>query len=156
MKKRIFSGVVFLALVVTLSTSCTNEVPAKSVAVETATVSVSSYRRITNNTNDTVARSNSLYYSSERFSKKDVLAVLNENGCDGIRIYHGLDSNGKAVIYIVGTSGNKDLLPSSKGTTARKQTNDSTAKAPPAEEQSQYFIIQSDNRCPDICPENGL
>lgn len=120
--------------------------PKHTVPIEKASSATTAYKEISSRADNIEARSKSVFFTSEVFTKDDVLAVLNEDSCTGIRIYHGLDSSGKAVIYIVGTNGKKDLLPSKKS--MRRQKTDSM-------EAHHFYILESDNRCPDICPGEG-
>jgi hypothetical protein len=42
------------------------------------------------------------------FGKDKINDILNQTGCMGIRIYHGLDANGEKVLVLVGADANED------------------------------------------------
>jgi hypothetical protein len=42
------------------------------------------------------------------FGRAAIEQILSQNGCMGIRYYHGQDASGKAVIVLVGTDANED------------------------------------------------
>jgi len=82
------------------------------------------------------------HYHAEYFSKADIEAVLSQNGCEGIRVYHALDDDGKAILLIVGATRDSDLLPVDSG---RMESTDN------------IILCADENlRCPPMCTDNGL
>ena len=83
-----------------------------------------------------------LHYHAEYFSRADIEAILSQNECDGIRIYHALDNNEKSILLIVGATTDRDLLPVSSG-----NTNSINRIILSAEENL---------RCPPMCVNDSL
>jgi hypothetical protein len=82
--------------------------------------------------------------SSAMFPKDVVLSILNQPGCEGLRIYNGYDEENpnpqKFTMFLVGTaSDGNNLLPISE---------DSTTE--------QYSIEDDAVICPPTCPSNDL
>lgn len=70
----------------------------------------------------------------ETFNRSLIDAVLQQEGCTGLRLYQALDASLKLVTVIVGVDqNNADMLPSPKG-------------------DNNYQIIEQGQRCPDDCP----
>ncbi|PTT04163.1 hypothetical protein DBR11_00265 [Pedobacter sp. HMWF019] len=82
---------------------------------------------------------------SERFNKDAVLALLNQHGASGIRIYMGKDSLGLVRLILVGTDGaNHDILP--------KRSNIQSLKSM----SSEGLLMETGQRCPTICSLSQL
>lgn len=80
---------------------------------------------------------------SVMFSKAEVLAVLNQDGCEGLRIYNAYNEDNKQTPYtmfLVGTKADgTNLLPNNE------------------ESISEDYSIWDDGRiCPPDCPPNDL
>ncbi|HMP99486.1 MAG TPA: hypothetical protein PKC24_06860 [Cyclobacteriaceae bacterium] len=80
---------------------------------------------------------------SVKFSKEEVLALLNQQGCEGLRIYNAFaDDNAQHpyTMFLVGTTADgSNLLPAQDGDLA----ND-------------YQIWNDGMLCPPNCPDNDL
>lgn len=82
---------------------------------------------------------------SERFNKDAVLALLNQRGASGIRIYLGKDSLGQVRMILVGTdASNKDILPKRERMQALKSASE------------EGIIMETGQRCPTICNISDL
>lgn len=152
LKKFRWQFLVFALIYTIISISCENKSvlkPKHTVPLERAVATAGAFKKIAADPRNIQARSNSVYFTCERFSREDIEAILNEDDCTGIRLYHALDSSGKAIVYIVGVKGNKDLLPSKRSENGKQKPDSSF------ETSKYYYIIESDGRCPDSCPEDG-
>ena len=79
--------------------------------------------------------------SSVMFPKADVLDLLNQEGCEGIRIYNAKDEDTNTyTMFLVGTTAD--------GTNLLPATDFSTAEV--------YSIWDDGKTCPSICPINDL
>lgn len=81
---------------------------------------------------------------SAMFSKADVLAILGQPNCEGLRVYNGFDeestASDKFTMFLVGTTADgTNLLPTSDTSTTE-----------------QYFIQDDAVPCPPNCPGNDL
>lgn len=130
---------------------CGHKKPAEKniVPLSTARTRIGAYRNLIpgRDTASNDLRTRSFYYRSEAFTKSDLEAILSESGCDGIRIYHAVNEQGRSVMYILGkNSAGNDLLP------------DSTARNPAAAQVDNKgnYIISSEVPCPEMCPANGF
>jgi len=74
---------------------------------------------------------------NESFNKEDVLSLLEENGCAGLRIYYGMspDLNIHAILVGVNEAG-EDILPDEKMLDA--------------------IILEDSRRCPVECPPDSV
>lgn len=73
----------------------------------------------------------------ETFSKSAVDTILEQAGCEGLRIYYGMDENLKIHAILVGVNGNNaDILPMESALTTD----------PPG------TILEDGQRCPPFCP----
>ncbi len=88
------------------------------------------------------------YLSSMLFNKKIVMDMLNEDKCEGLRIYNAMDDEGKLHFVLVGTDANGDnILPPTDEYVA-KTILDSAGGDP--------ILIDDGVRCPPICPPDEL
>jgi hypothetical protein len=70
----------------------------------------------------------------ETFSKSAIEDVLSQDGCEGFRIYYGMDENLKIHAILVGVNDeNEDILPSEI-------------------EETDGVILEDGQRCPPSCP----
>jgi hypothetical protein len=70
----------------------------------------------------------------ETFSKSAIEDVLSQDGCEGFRIYYGMDENLKIHAILVGVNDeNEDILPSEI-------------------EETGGVILEDGQRCPPSCP----
>lgn len=79
------------------------------------------------------------FLSSMLFDKKVVIDMLNEDKCEGLRVYNAIDDEGKEHFILVGTDeqGN-NLLPSSEESLTES-----------------YSLLDNGERCPPFCPTGG-
>jgi hypothetical protein len=88
------------------------------------------------------------YLSSILFNKKIVMDMLNEDKCEGLRVYNAMDDEGNLHFILVGTDANgNNILPPSDEYGA-KTILDSAAGEP--------ILIDDGDKCPPICPPNDL
>lgn len=72
---------------------------------------------------------------NETFSKTAVNGLLNNTGCEGLRIYYGMDESLNVHAILVGVNEeNEDILP---------------------EENGEGEILEDSQRCPPICPPSS-
>ena len=75
---------------------------------------------------------------NETFDKDQVISMLNNNGCTGLRIYYGMDSTKKLHALLVGVdSENKDILPEN-------------------DEAGNFILERADRNPPDPTPSSPL
>ena len=80
------------------------------------------------------------YLSSMLFDKKVVMDLLNEDKCEGLRVYNSIDDEGKEHFILVATDSNgNNLLPSS---------DESLTES--------YSLLDNGRPCPPYCPEDDL
>lgn len=78
----------------------------------------------------------------ETFDKAQVLQLLNETGCEKLRVYYGMDGSKKVHSILVGVDGDdKDILPSSNSLTST--------------EGDEELILEKAFRCPETCPPDS-
>jgi hypothetical protein len=84
---------------------------------------------------DTPYQGQAILPLSETFAREDIDQLLAQDGCKGLRIYYGMDTNLKVHAILVGvTEANEDILPS---------TTD------PSKDD---IIVEESQRCPVSCP----
>ncbi len=71
-------------------------------------------------------RNNTIGVISHMYDKQFILDILSQEGCDGIRLYHGKD-DGNHVMVLVGTDANGN-------------------------DMQNGVIVEKGTRCPVICP----
>ena len=73
---------------------------------------------------------------SETFNRGAIDTILAKEGCEGLRIYYGMDENSKVHAIIVPVNeDNEDILPPSINA-----------------EVTGEDIVEEGQRCPDLCP----
>jgi len=76
---------------------------------------------------------------SETFNRAALDALLAKSGCEGIRIYYGMDENSKVhAILVAVDENNEDILPGSN------------IETEPA------YIVEQGQRCPVVCPPESV
>ncbi len=75
------------------------------------------------------------------FGKEKIQKLLDQEGCVGLRVYYGKDSNGGQKLFMVGASSDMDnIIPAD---TKSASTDDN-------------FILDESWDCPPYCPNNGF
>ena len=123
--------------------SVTNSLPAANshfISLETAIDMTTKYR----NEHEIILapeyRNQGVLPLSETFSRAALDAILAQNDCEGVRIYYGMDGDGKVHAILVGvTANNRDLL-----------KDNSLSKGPGGD-----IIVELAQRCPDLCPPDS-
>ena len=94
----------------------------------------SRYRSEKENIIDPTYRNDGLLLQSETFDREAFEALLNSNGCAGIRAYFGMDTDLKVrVLFVAVNNENEDMLPSGGTGTDLK-------------------IVEAGQSCPVVCP----
>ncbi len=162
-RTNLFSFSILAASCIYLFSACETKVETavSTISVDSARTWVATFNEQIIQTKDSLrfaAQSNSFLYKAEFFTKRDLEAILAQDGCTGIRVYHGINSKGKAVMCIVGTAGNENQLPigtaGNQGTNDKQRKRDTTGTAP--ESGTKAVILKSEVPCPEMCPTNGL
>ena len=125
---------------------------ARRVSVDSARAQVRRYMSLLDTTRRDTAQLNAgkirtFFYSAEFFSKKNLQAILSESGCDGIRIYHAINRNGRGTLLILGVRGNNDMLP------------DTTNRAAATVYDAGYYVVDAEDenlRCERNCDKADL
>lgn len=88
------------------------------------------------------------YLSSMLFDKKIVMDMLNEDKCEGLRVYNAMDDEGKLHFVLVGTDANgNNILPAGDEYGAR--TIQESADGEP-------ILVNDGRSCPPNCPPDEL
>jgi hypothetical protein len=83
---------------------------------------------------------------SESFERSAVDRLLAQPGCEGLRIYYGLDDAMRVHAILVGYDrNNADILPAAAS---------SSALATETEDEFSG-VLEEGNRCPDMCPPDS-
>ena len=78
---------------------------------------------------------------SETYNRAAFDKLLATPGCEGLRIYYGMDQNLQLHAVVVAVNAdNQDLLPSSASATSTPDSDDDV-------------IVEEGQRCPPICPD---
>lgn len=84
-------------------------------------------------------RGQNILCNSETFNVTDVLSLLNQPGCFGLRIYYGMKNDLKVHAILVGVDETgKDILP-----------NDVQMQL-----DEDVLLLEEGKRCPPLCPED--
>ncbi len=116
--------------------SVTNQVPGNShfISVSTAADMTSTYRAERENILATAFKNQDILPLSETFNRTALDVLLARSGCEGIRIYYGMDENLLLHAILVGVDeNNEDILP-----------------APSLIEED--YVAEIGQRCPASCP----
>ena len=90
-------------------------------------------------------RNKNLLPISETFDRTAFDKVLAQPGCSALRIYYGMNEMDQIHAVIVGVNASgQDMLPQNNAIT----TNSGSGEEDPS-------IIETGQRCPDICPEDS-
>lgn len=110
------------------------------ISLNQAVEMVNRYSENRENILDTQYRQQNILPLSETFNRGAFDALLEEDDCEGIRIYYGMDANLQIHAIVVGVNAqNEDILPP----LAQNITNTVTDNPK---------IVEEGQRCPDICP----
>lgn len=90
------------------------------------------------------------YLCSMLFNKQIVLSLLNERGCESLRVYNALDEEGKEHFILVGVDASgKNILP---------ETDEYTGNTADVDANGGAFLVNNGSPCPGLpgCPPSGL
>lgn len=88
------------------------------------------------------------YLSSMLFDKKIVMSMLNEDKCEGLRIYNALDDEGGLHFVLVGTDADgNNILPAS---------DEYMTKTIDEADGGDPILIDDGKKCPPVCPPDDL
>lgn len=103
------------------------------ISLRNAAAMTAAYRADKENILDPQYRGLNILCISETFDRTQVLSMLNNTGCDAMRVYYGMDENKKVHAILVGVDADdQDMLP--------------------PQGEIGNFIIEEARRCPDHCP----
>jgi hypothetical protein len=89
------------------------------------------------------------FLSSMLFDKDIVLTLLNEKGCEGLRVYNALDDEGKEHFILVGTDAKgNNLLPDSDDDTPLSMSRTASDNG--------AMLLDNGMPCPPFCPDDNL
>ena len=118
--------------------SVTNQLPPSNthfISVQTAAGMAATYRAQKENILDSTYRNQDILPLSETFNRNALDVLLAKTGCEGIRIYYGMDESLKVHAILVGVNeANEDILPAES-----LLTDDD-------------YIAEIGQRCPVNCP----
>lgn len=84
------------------------------------------------------------FLSSMLFDKKIVMSMLNEDKCEGLRVYNALDDEGKIHFVLVGAD--------AKGNNILPTGDEYMAKTIDEGDGGDPILINDGDPCPDDCP----
>lgn len=106
------------------------------ISLATAIEMTAQYRQLKEQVLQPEYRHTGLLCTSETFVLQDVLTLLKEPGCAGLRIYYGMKGDHQVHAILVGVNAmGQDLLPSNTGLL------------------TDSLILQEGQRCPPLCGE---
>jgi hypothetical protein len=107
------------------------------ITLQEAVTMTSLYRTEKENILKTQFQSQDVLPLSEAFERGAFDTVLAKSGCEGLRIYYGMDENLKIHAIIVGVDADgRDMVPEESILEGED-------------------IIEKGNRCPDLCPDES-
>lgn len=118
--------------------STTNKLPTgpQSISLQTASEMTARYRKNKEAILAPSARGQDILCDSETFNRQAIDRLLALTGCEGLRIYYGMDETLKVHAIIVGVNdANEDML------------NNTAATAP----EDDTSITEEGQRCPPLC-----
>lgn len=105
------------------------------ISLNTAVTMTTRYRKDYESLAASSVQNQAVLPLSETFNRSALDALLAKTGCEGIRIYYGLDEESKVhAILVAVDENNEDILPGSNTETV------------------QEYIVERGQRCPDVCP----
>lgn len=109
-----------------------------SIPLTQAVGMTATFRANRNTILDSEYRNEDVLPLCETFTKSSIEGLLAQQGCEGFRIYYGMDENLKIHAILVGVNGNNaDILPLQNSLT---------------EEDPEGTILEDGQRCPPYCP----
>lgn len=84
---------------------------------------------------------------SEAFNKRQVLELLAQENCVGIRVSYGLDAKGSVRIVLFGIDSNGRDIGALDGGVISKQKGGASFGDP--------IVLENGQRCPELCPDGG-
>lgn len=110
------------------------------ISIQTAATMTASYRSNRETILASIYKNQDILPLSETFNRDLFDELLSKTGCEGIRIYYGMDEYLKVHAIIVAVDeDNNDILP--------QPTNGEEE-----EEEEEDFIGEEGQRCPNLCP----
>lgn len=82
---------------------------------------------------------------SEAFNRRQVLELLNQENCVGIRCSYGIDDKGRVRVILFGIDAQGRDIGALDGGVIDKQRGSTSARA-------EAVILESGQRCPEVCP----
>ena len=111
------------------------------IPLDQAVVMTTTYRNNCENVLSPGYQGKDILPLSETFSRAAFDKLLATPGCEGLRIYYGMDQNLQLHGIVVAVdANNRDLLPSSASSDASGGSGDDV-------------IVEEGQRCPPICPD---
>jgi hypothetical protein len=109
-----------------------------SIPLTQAVEMTATFRANRNTILDSQYRNEDVLPLCETFTRSSIEGLLAQQGCEGFRIYYGMDENLKIHAILVGVNGNNaDILPLQNSLT---------------EQDPEGTILEDGQRCPPYCP----
>ena len=112
-----------------------------SISLSQAVEMTARFRSNRNTVLETEYQNEDILPLCETFSKSSIEGLLAQEGCEGFRIYYGMDENLKIHAILVAVNGNNaDILPLQNALT---------------EQDPEGTILEDGQRCPPYCPPSS-